>query len=263
MSDSADRDTARLYRSFDLARAFLQLRLAAAFLTILPAGPAEAASSEDVAASFGWFPLVGFGLGLALCAIDRMLAPVLDNGVRALLIVLILTVLTGALHLDGLADTADALSAGSDRERVLQILRDSRIGSFGAIALIFAIVIKVFALSGSAGSQRYAALYMAPGLGRWAMVAIASGLDYLRAEGAGAVMLSRDRRRNLKVATITTVVALIPLVMMHALRACVIAAVATLALRSFYRRWIGGVTGDLIGAAGEIVETAVLIVAAG
>jgi adenosylcobinamide-GDP ribazoletransferase len=92
------------------------------------------------------------------------------------------------------------------------------------------------------------------------MVALASGLDYLRTEGAGATMLSRDRRRNLKVATVTTVIALVPIVMFHALRACVIAAIATLALRSFYRRWIGGVTGDLIGAAGEIVETAVLVV---
>jgi adenosylcobinamide-GDP ribazoletransferase len=91
------------------------------------------------------------------------------------------------------------------------------------------------------------------------MVAIASSLDYLRAEGAGATMLSRERRRNLKIATIIAIVMLAPLVMFHALRACVIAAVATLALRSFYRRWMGGVTGDLIGAAGEIVETAVLI----
>ena len=72
-------------------------------------------------------------------------------------------------------------------------------------------------------------------------------------------MLSRDRRRNLQVATMTAVIALAPLVMLHALRACVIAAAVTLALRAFYRRWLGGVTGDLIGAAGEMVETAVLI----
>jgi adenosylcobinamide-GDP ribazoletransferase len=263
MSDPADRDAAHAHRNFDLARGLLQLRLAAAFLTILPVGPAETAPPEDVAASFGWFPLIGFGLGITLCAIDRVLAPLFDNGMRALLVVLILTVMTGALHLDGLADTADALGAGSDRARVLQILRDSRIGTFGAIALIIVVVFKVFALAGSSGSQHYAALYMAPGLGRWAMVAMASGLDYLRTEGAGAVMLSRDRRRNLKVATLTAVIALVPLVMMHAVRACVIAAIATLALRSFYRRWIGGVTGDLIGAAGEIVETAVLIAVAG
>jgi adenosylcobinamide-GDP ribazoletransferase len=246
-------------RRFDFTRWVLQIRLTASFLTILPVGPANPASTAEVAASFGWFPLVGFGIGLVLCAIDWMLTPVFGNAMRAVLIVLILTVLTGGLHLDGLADTADALGAGRDRTRVLEILRDSRIGSFGTIALVFVIVLKVFALAGADGAQRYAAIYVATGLGRWAMVALASGLDYLRLEGAGAAMLSRDRRRNLRVATITAAIAMVPLVTLHALRACVVAALVTLALRSSYRRWVGGVTGDLIGAAGEIVETAVLI----
>ncbi len=244
---------------FEPARWVLQIRLAAAFLTILPIAPARTESADDVAASFGWFPLVGFILGLALCALDWILKPLFGEAMRAVWVIMTLAVITGALHLDGLADTADALAAGSDRARVLDILRDSRIGTFGAIALIFVIVLKVFAIARSFGPQRYAAIYMAPGLGRWAMVALTSGLDYLRVEGAGSAMLARDRRRNLKVATITSVIALIPVVMFHALRACVIAALVTLALRSFYRRWLGGVTGDLIGAAGEVVETAVLI----
>jgi cobalamin synthase len=72
-------------------------------------------------------------------------------------------------------------------------------------------------------------------------------------------MLSRDRRRNLKIATLTAVIAIAPLMTVHALRACVVAALVSLAMRSFYSRWVGGVTGDLIGAAGELVETAVLI----
>ena len=244
---------------FEPARWLLQIRLAAAFLTILPVAPARTESAADVAASFGWFPLVGFILGLALCALDWILKPLFGDAMRAVWIVMILAAITGALHLDGLADTGDALAAGTDRAGVLDILRDSRIGTFGAIALIFVIVLKVFAIAGSVGPQRYAAIYMAPGLARWAMVAMTSGLDYLRADGAGSAMLARDRRRNLKVATITSVIALIPVVMFHALRASVIAAVVTLVLRSFYRRWLGGVTGDLIGAAGEIVETAVLI----
>jgi adenosylcobinamide-GDP ribazoletransferase len=246
-------------RKSDTARWLLQIRLAAAFLTILPVGPTEAASPADVAASFGWFPIVGFGIGFGLCIVDWMLSPIFGHAMRAVLIVLLLTVTTGGLHLDGVADTADALGARSDRNRALEIMRDSHIGSFGTLALIFIVSLKALAIAGAGGGHRYAAIYMAPGLGRWAMVAIASSLDYLRAEGAGATMLSRERRRNLKIATIIAIVMLAPLVMVHALRACVIAAVATLALRSFYRRWMGGVTGDLIGAAGEIVETAVLI----
>jgi adenosylcobinamide-GDP ribazoletransferase len=120
-------------------------------------------------------------------------------------------------------------------------------------------VLKAFALAGASGAPRYAAIYMAPGLGRWAMVALASGLEYLRLDGAGAAMLSRDRRRNLKIATLTAMIAIAPLMTLHALRACVVAALVSLAMRSFYSRWVGGVTGDLIGAAGELVETAILI----
>jgi adenosylcobinamide-GDP ribazoletransferase len=250
-------------RRFDLYRWLKQARLAASFLTILPVSPSIAARDDDIAASFGWFPLVGFAIGLTVCVLDLSLTPLIRGPLRSVLIVLALTALTGALHLDGLADTADALGAGANRERALEILRDSRIGSFGAIALCFAIVLKAVAIVSSGGTQRLAMLYIAPGLGRWAMVALASSLDYLRAEGAGVVMLSRDRRRNLTVATLTTIIALAPLVMLHALRACVIAAVATLALRAFYQRWLGGVTGDLIGAAGELVETAVLIALSG
>lgn len=241
----------------------LRIRLAAAFLTILPVGTVGTAKPDDLAASFGLFPLIGFGIGVMLCALDWLLAPFLGHALRAVVLVLILTVMTGALHLDGLADTADALAAWRDRERALEIMHDSRIGSFGAIALWFVLALKVLAIAGRHGSERFAMLYMAPGLGRWAMVALASGLDYLRAEGAGASMLSRNQRRNLRIATAISIMALAPLVTLHALRACVVAASATLALRAFYRRWLGGVTGDLIGAAGELVETAVLLALAG
>lgn len=241
------------------ARRIEQIRLAASFLTILPIAPAVTASPEDQAAAFGWFPLAGFILGAALCAEDRILGVLLGPAIRSLLIVISIAVVSGGIHLDGLADTADALCAGSDRTRALAIMRDSRIGAFGTIALIFVIGLKTIALAGTTGPQRYAAIYAAPGLGRWAMTGIAYGLTYLRENGAGTPLLKRGAGRNLRVATITAVVAMIPLAGLHALRACAAAVIVTLALRAFYRRWLGGITGDLIGAAGELVEAAVLI----
>jgi adenosylcobinamide-GDP ribazoletransferase len=246
-----------------VAAHLVQIRLAASFLTILPLARAAPADSAEVAGSFGWFPLVGFAIGGVLCAADRWFGHFCAPAPRAVLTVALLATITGGLHLDGLADTADAIGAGRDRARALEIMRDSRIGSFGAITLILVIGLKIAVLAGSVGAPRYAALYMAPGLGRWAMVAIAQGLEYLRADGAGATLLARERRRNLWIATATAIVALIPVVARHALRACVIAVVITIALRSLYRRWLGGVTGDLIGAAGELVETAVLFAIAG
>src|SRR5208282_1942504 len=101
-----------------------ELRLALAFLTILPAGPRRAVARESVAESFAWFPICGFMIGAALAAEDWLLGLMFGSMPgsilpRSILIVLSLTVLTGAVHLDGLADTADALGAGRDRERAL------------------------------------------------------------------------------------------------------------------------------------------------
>ena len=131
--------------------------------------------------------------------------------------------------------------------------------------MFFALTLKVIALASVAGAMRYAAIYLAPGLARFAMVMIPHRLEYVRAEGAGtALLVSSDddykrSSRNELIACTTVVIAVLPAISIKALWACVVAVVATVILRAFYRRWIGGVTGDLIGAAGEIVETAVLI----
>jgi adenosylcobinamide-GDP ribazoletransferase len=243
-----------------------QIRLTISFLTIIPIIDNDRTLDEyAVAASFGWFPLVGFGIGAALCVEDFALGYVFSRAIRTVLIVMTLATVTGALHLDALADTADALGAGRDRARALEILRDSRIGSFGAIALFFALTLKVLALARLAGAMRYAAIYLAPGLARYAMVMITHRLEYMRTAGAGAALLvSSDddyegRGWNELIACATVVIAVLPAISIKALCACVIAVAATLLLRAFYQRWVGGVTGDLIGAAGEIVETAVLI----
>jgi adenosylcobinamide-GDP ribazoletransferase len=91
------------------------------------------------------------------------------------------------------------------------------------------------------------------------MTGISYGLEYLRDQGAGTPLLKRGGARNLRVATFIAVIAMLPLLGRCAVRASLTAVAVTLGLRWLYRRWLGGITGDLIGAAGEIVETAVLI----
>jgi adenosylcobinamide-GDP ribazoletransferase len=242
-----------------------ELRLALGFLTLLPALPSGECEDEDVARSFAWFPLVGFAIGGLLCLEDVALQPVFGSALRSMLVILSLTALTGAVHLDALADTADALGAGRDRARALEILRDSRVGSYGAIALVFALGLKVAALASLSGSLRYVALVVAPGIGRWAMVEVSQGLEYLRDTGAGGTLLSGDSNRGSRIASRVTLVmlllvALLPSLGVRALSVTAVAAALVMALRWFYRRWLGGVTGDLIGACGELVEVAVLIV---
>jgi adenosylcobinamide-GDP ribazoletransferase len=209
-----------------------------------------------------WFPLVGLAMGIAFALEDRALAFLIGHTLRSAIIVLTMAALSGAVHLDGLADTADALGARSDRVRALEILRDSRIGAFGAIALFFALALKVLALASLSGDPRLVTLILAPTIARWSLVAVSYKIDYLRTEGAGSSMLGRGSDRNLAIASTIAILFLITVHWRRVIFAYVVAVIATLAMRSFYRRWLGGVTGDLIGACGEIVETLVMIVIA-
>lgn len=236
-----------------------RLQLAASFLTIIPLGPSAAASEHDVAASFGLFPLVGFIIGAALALEDWLLAALFGTAIRSGLIVMTLVIVTGALHLDALGDTADALAAGGDRERAMRILRDSSAGVFGLIALVFWLGFEWTALAGMNGRARLAAIYLAPGLGRWAMVAVAAGLDYLREAGAGSFLKPQWSWLNLRIASAIAIIGLIPVFSSHARAAAAAAILVAVAARWFYRRWLGGITGDLIGAAGAIAELAVML----
>ena len=241
------------------AQIFAELRLALGFLTILPVIPATPARPETVAGSLRWFPLIGFAIGAALCLEDYAYAFFLPRALRSAMVLLSLAALTGAVHLDGLADTADAMGAGRNRERALAIMHDSRVGTFGALALIFAIVVKILALAELSGSLRYTAIVLAPGLARWAMVAVAWRQQYLRAAGAGSALLEREGPHGVIIASVIAVLAIVLMAGTRTLLAAAVAVAITLALRAFYRRWLGGVTGDLIGAAGELVEVCVLV----
>jgi adenosylcobinamide-GDP ribazoletransferase len=233
------------------------LRLAFSFLTILPVLDSRPASEEMVGRSFAWFPIVGFILGLALCGVDVFLALAFGPLICSLLVVLALTVVTGGVHLDGLADTADALGAGRDRARSLEILRDSRVGSFGAIAIFFDLALKVAALASLTGLHRYAALILAPGLARLMMVEVTRGIDYLRDDGAGSTLLRPYATRTHRL--VGPVTAIVLAIVFSEFPTLIVAPAVMLAMRAFYRRWLGGVTGDLIGACGELVEIAVLL----
>lgn len=242
-----------------------QLRLAISFLTILPVIDQRPASDETVAASFWWFPIVGFVMGAALVGEDWLLAHFFGQVLRSVLLVASLVVVTGGIHLDGLADTADALGAGRDRARALEILRDSRVGTFGAAAIFFDLALKILALSTLAGHQRYGALIVAPMLARWAMLVVGGNLPYLRESGAGSTLLKRQTLsiqtyvfRSFINVTVLTVPAIFSPFPAWLLALSVAAAIAV-PMHFFYRRWLGGVTGDLFGACGELVEIAVLL----
>jgi len=288
--------------------------LAVEFLTILPVwrlrtrrGAAASSSGQDEAASAApdmsralpWFPLVGVLIGAALALADWALTPLLAIGVRDALLLALAAALTGLLHLDGFVDCCDGLLGVRSVERRLEIMRDSRVGAYGALGGALLLIARFAALGALAsGSElRALALVAAPLLGRWAMVYAVARYPYARAAGAGSPFRARDGAGGLgrRLAQATTwsagllaiaVALLAGLGVLHMgasgvtlaipanlSRTLVIAAllVAALWLVAFvvtlgWARWAarklgGGLTGDTYGALNELIELAVLVCA--
>jgi adenosylcobinamide-GDP ribazoletransferase len=173
------------------------------------------------------------------------------------LLVTILVLLTRGLHLDGLGDTFDGLGAGGDRERILRVMDDSHTGAFGVIAIVLALFFKIQALEGI-DSERWRALLAAPMLGRWAMVLLGYRSKAAK-PGLGSNLIDHLKTSHLIVATLITLLLVTAISHGTGIALMIWVAVFTLASKSFFHRRLGGVTGDIFGAVGELSETSVLV----
>jgi adenosylcobinamide-GDP ribazoletransferase len=231
------------------------------FLTRIPFGRWLVLDGDDVARAGPAFPLVGAGIGAALGGIAAALAGLLSPLLAVALALAAATLLTGALHLDALADTADALGARS-RERALEIMREHAIGAYGAVAIALDLLIKAGALAALVEHAHVLRLAVAAGaLSRATPVLLAAFLRYARPEGgAGASLTQGGRARSLVAAAVAlAIAAAVAGIDGIVVAGCV--AVVALLLGVAFRRWLGGVTGDTLGAAVELSELVVLVAA--
>lgn len=229
------------------------LRTAFGLLTILPVRYGDA--SRISARAFAYYPLVGLFIGLALTAVNFLFRLALPNFVAAALLVVVWVMLTGALHLDGFSDACDGLCASVSRERRLEILRDAHLGAFGAVGLALLLITKVAAV---ASAPTFAPIFLAPILGRWAMV-YAATYPSARAEGMAVLFRAGLTRRVVFVATIFAALCCAIfgwLGFVSFITAFLIATFVAL----FAMNRLGGLTGDIYGAICESVELGVLIV---
>lgn len=249
------------------------LLLALEFLTVLPwrrlVRRAQFNAPPNMGRALPWFPVVGALLGGVLALIDIALAPILALPVRSALLLALGALLTGMLHLDGFVDCCDALLGVRPAERRLDILRDSRIGAYGAIGAALLIVARFAALGALVGPGRTVALLAAPLLGRWAMVYAVSRYPYARTAGAGS-RFHPCRRWVVEahvIAALLLALVVIAFFGAEATSGVLVIGLATAGLAvvagwSWWasRRLGGGLTGDAYGAANELVELAVLVV---
>jgi adenosylcobinamide-GDP ribazoletransferase len=244
----------------------VSLRAAAgalSFLTCLPIGRLVALDGRDVARGVVFFPVVGAGIGALTGAVAAGLHPWLPSFVAAGVAVAAAVVLTGALHVDALADTFDGAGGGS-RERALEIMRDSRLGTFGASALALDLLLKVGAIAALlVRGGAVPALIAAGAVSRAASPPLAAVLPYPRpGTGPGRVLTGAPRLDAVIAVGLGIAVAAVA-VRSDALWLVIAAGVVALGAGVVYRAWLGGATGDCLGAVTELCETTVLIVAAG
>jgi adenosylcobinamide-GDP ribazoletransferase len=231
-------------------------------LTIFPIPGQDAPKLSD---SLPFFPVVGFALGLLLwlvSLIDRLMSGSGWPMGLAALMLLANIISTRALHLDGLADFADALGGGWDKVKRLQIMKDTRLGVFGGVAVITALLCKWLAFSRlvSVGSTVWLILLLM--IARTMQVHLAVRLDYARIEGGTASSFVQEASAyHCAAAYIITLVAAL-VFGPFGLAALAVGATVTWVYGAWCRQNIGGITGDLLGAGNEIIEVALLLLTA-
>lgn len=233
------------------------LQLAFSLLTILPAGSLRKTEPGDTGRAAFWFPLVGVTVGFITVVgwgIFKLIFPLIPTTVLTLALWVILT---GGLHLDGLADCCDGLLSAARPERRLKIMSDPHIGTFGIVGLVFVLLLKLSALYAIDPTRMFQVVLLALTLSRW-YVLLAAKQPLARTEGMAADFAAGLSRKSIFAA------AVIPLALIvwggwDSLLAGTLASLAASGIIIFSRSRIGGVTGDVFGSIIEISELTILM----
>lgn len=236
------------------------LLAATRYLTIVPVPGAGTGGLDHVGRGAVWFPVVGLVIGVMLVVVERVTAQLFPPLLVALLVVTAWKLASGGLHLDGLADCFDGL-VGHDASHRLAIMRDSRIGAFGAMGLILFLFLEIAAIAELPGSARPAALVVAAAVGRAMPVLIARLFPPARVDGHGAVFRGAIGRFAVPVALALAIAIALGTLGWAGAVALAIAGLVAIVLGQFMTSRLGGVTGDVLGAVVEVTELAVLLTA--
>ncbi len=226
-------------------------------------------TEQSFGESVKFFPAVGAVLGIicagVLGAINFLNLPLLTGAVGFSLLI----ILTGGIHCDGLMDSADGLFSGREREKILEIMKDSRAGSFGVVSMILVAAIEISTLAELARLSTWflcTAIYSAPIIARLMMVVTIGAFPYARKSGMGKAFAKFTKRRTIIFATFEAILFLLPLIFISkiflicAALASLFSLIVTWKFATFATEKIGGVTGDIYGAVTTLSEMFVPII---
>jgi len=234
------------------------------FLTSIPVPLKRALSPEQLGRATAFFPLVGLIIGGIMAGLNRILLYVLPAAVVNALLIATLAVITGAMHLDGFADTCDGIAGHKTVEERWRVMRDSRTGAFGVVGIAVLLLFKYVSLNNIPDFLMTAALIFMPVASRWAMVYAIFAYPYARPEGLGANYKKSTRWPQFTIATVFTVAVAAALTLLSSYTGLLLIPgilIMTTILAVYFKHKFAGLTGDTYGAINEAAEvTALLLV---
>jgi len=238
------------------------LAAALRFLTLFPVPGRYGAESRDLASSIAWFPVVGAIIGVGAMVIAELSSITGSPMLVAALLTSLLPVLSGGLHIDGLADTADGFLSSRPRARILEIMKDSRIGVMGATAVFCVLLVKFSAYASLGLGDISKAVFVVPIAGRSAIVFQMAILPYIRKSGLGSVFGVAPRIYEAVWSAVFLGVACLVVGGVALIAAGVAALGSAVVFAWISKSRIGGATGDTYGASCEIAEAVAAVFAA-
>jgi len=238
-------------------KSFLQ---AISFLTILPVAPPSLLEGKALAKTMAFFPLVGLLIGLLLVLGNYLFSLLFPKPLVLWLVIGLLALLTRGLHLDGFADTMDGLASGGGKEKILEVMRDSRIGAFGVISLILLLGTKYLTLDQIPNPSISHTLILMTILGRSSMVLVCYRSPYARsADGLGKPFTEHLRVKQVAIALISAFAMSVLTLGVKGFLVFMGICLFSLGYRLFFIKKVGGVTGDVLGGANELAEVLCLL----
>ncbi len=234
------------------------------FLTSIPLPRHRDFKPGEVGRSTVYFPIIGLIIGLILAALNWLLSFILPSPVVNVLLIVALVVVTGALHLDGLADTCDGIAGHKPVEERWHVMRDSHTGAFGVVGIVLLLLVKYVSLNSLPPALMTASLIFMPVVSRWAMVYAVFAYPYARPSGLGTAFKQETRWPHFTLATIITLavaVALFPFFSVTGLLLLPGVWAVTALFALYLKHKFSGLTGDTYGAINEVSEVMALILA--
>lgn len=222
--------------------------------------PSTVYEADALSRAIKFFPLVGLVVGAGAVALQKLIVPHLGRSLTAFLILTYLVLITGCLHEDGLADTADGLGGGWNKEQILLILKDSRIGSYGATALILSLLARYLLLAALPVEHFAAYVISSQVLSRWSSLPLSYVLPPARSsEGQGARIARLTSASSLIFGSFTALAIVLFALRRSAFAPLAVAILVVILTGWTYFRKIGGITGDCFGATNQLTEIAVYL----